>query len=119
MRRTDELNLAHLKAAVDEAAHASLSGAGLDLRVLPSDDRAASDAWAQSVARGFLDRAKLERMKPGAILLNTGRGGIVDEAAHPWGIKMTRVEIKGPAAPSWKHGRRSVRDGRGPRDTYG
>ena len=56
MRRTDELNLAHLKAAVDEAAHASLSGAGLDLRVLPSDDRAASDAWAQSVARGFLDR---------------------------------------------------------------
>ena len=34
MRRTDELNLAHLKAAVDEAAHASLSGAGLDLRVL-------------------------------------------------------------------------------------
>ena len=36
MRRTDELNLAHLKAAVDEAAHASLSGAGLDLRVLPN-----------------------------------------------------------------------------------
>lgn len=32
---------------------------------------------------------------------------------------VTRVEIKGPAAPSWKHGRRSVRDGRGPRDTYG
>ena len=58
MRRTDELNLAHLKAAVDEAAHASLSGAGLGLRVLPSDDRAASDAWAQSVARGFLDRER-------------------------------------------------------------
>lgn len=30
-----------------------------------------------------------------------------------------RVDIKGPEAPSWKHGRRSVRDGRGPRDTYG
>lgn len=29
-----------------------------------------------------------------------------------------RIVIKGPAAPSWKHGRRSVR-GRGPRDTYG
>ena len=31
---------------------------------------------------------------------------------------MKRVEVKGPDAPSWKHGRRSVR-GRGPRDTYG
>lgn len=30
-----------------------------------------------------------------------------------------RIEVRGPAAPSWKHGRRSVRDGRGPRDTYG
>ncbi|MGB3955202.1 MAG: DciA family protein [Brooklawnia sp.] len=30
-----------------------------------------------------------------------------------------RIEVRGPAAPSWKHGIRSVRDGRGPRDTYG
>ena len=30
-----------------------------------------------------------------------------------------RIVVKGPDAPSWKHGRRSVRDGRGPRDTYG
>jgi predicted nucleic acid-binding Zn ribbon protein len=30
-----------------------------------------------------------------------------------------RVDVKGPAAPSWKHGKLSVRDGRGPRDTYG
>jgi predicted nucleic acid-binding Zn ribbon protein len=28
------------------------------------------------------------------------------------------LSIKGPGAPSWKHGRRSV-PGRGPRDTYG
>ncbi|MDA8439140.1 MAG: DciA family protein [Propionibacterium sp.] len=32
---------------------------------------------------------------------------------------VTRVVVVGPQAPSWKHGRRSVRDGRGPRDTYG
>jgi predicted nucleic acid-binding Zn ribbon protein len=32
---------------------------------------------------------------------------------------VTRVEILGPDVPSWKRGRRSVRDGRGPRDTYG
>jgi predicted nucleic acid-binding Zn ribbon protein len=32
---------------------------------------------------------------------------------------VTRVVVVGPDAPSWKRGRRSVRDGRGPRDTYG
>lgn len=31
---------------------------------------------------------------------------------------VTRVVVKGPDAPSWKRGRRSV-PGRGPRDTYG
>ena len=31
---------------------------------------------------------------------------------------VTRIEILGPTAPSWKRGRRSVQ-GRGPRDTYG
>jgi predicted nucleic acid-binding Zn ribbon protein len=29
------------------------------------------------------------------------------------------IDVRGPAAPSWKRGRLSVRDGRGPRDTYG
>jgi predicted nucleic acid-binding Zn ribbon protein len=29
------------------------------------------------------------------------------------------IDILGPHAPSWKRGQRSVRDGRGPRDTYG
>lgn len=32
---------------------------------------------------------------------------------------VTRVDVRGPEGPSWKKGRRSVRDGRGPRDTYG
>jgi predicted nucleic acid-binding Zn ribbon protein len=32
---------------------------------------------------------------------------------------VTRVKVLGPEGPSWKRGRRSVRDGRGPRDTYG
>ena len=31
--------------------------------------------------RGLIDRPALERLKPGAILVNTARGGIVDEAA--------------------------------------
>lgn len=32
---------------------------------------------------------------------------------------VTRVDIRGPQQKSWKKGPRSVRDGRGPRDTYG
>ena len=32
---------------------------------------------------------------------------------------VTLIKVLGPDAPSWKKGRRSVRDGRGPRDTYG
>jgi predicted nucleic acid-binding Zn ribbon protein len=32
---------------------------------------------------------------------------------------VTLVRVLGPDAPSWKRGKRSVRDGRGPRDTYG
>lgn len=31
---------------------------------------------------------------------------------------VTKLNIQGPAAPSWRHGHRRVR-GRGPRDTYG
>lgn len=29
------------------------------------------------------------------------------------------IDVRGPDVPTWKRGRRSVRDGRGPRDTYG
>ncbi|HET9304270.1 MAG TPA: DciA family protein, partial [Propionibacteriaceae bacterium] len=32
---------------------------------------------------------------------------------------VSRIKVLGPDAPSWKKGRRAVRDGRGPRDTYG
>ncbi|MGH3457344.1 DUF721 domain-containing protein [Aeromicrobium sp.] len=30
-----------------------------------------------------------------------------------------RVDVRGPQAPSWKKGKRTLRDARGPRDTYG
>lgn len=40
-----------------------------------------------------------------------------DEALGP-GV-VTRLEALGPQAPSWRKGLRTVRGGRGPRDTYG
>ena len=62
--------------------------------------RADSTAWAK----------ELQFLAPGLVRrLNTelGQGSVL------------RVEIRGPQAPSWKRGKRTVRDGRGPRDTYG
>lgn len=32
---------------------------------------------------------------------------------------VVRIQVLGPQPPSWRRGPRSVRDGRGPRDTYG
>lgn len=32
---------------------------------------------------------------------------------------VTLIDVQGPHGPSWKKGRRSMRGGRGPRDTYG
>jgi predicted nucleic acid-binding Zn ribbon protein len=32
---------------------------------------------------------------------------------------VTAIDVKGPHVPSWSKGFRSLRDGRGPRDTYG
>jgi len=35
------------------------------------------------------------------------------------GVLVESLRFMGPQAPSWKRGLRSVRNGRGPRDTYG
>lgn len=59
----------------------------LDLRVTGLDELlAAADVVSLHVplteaTRRLLDRSRLGRMKPGAILINTARGGIVDELA--------------------------------------
>jgi predicted nucleic acid-binding Zn ribbon protein len=45
---------------------------------------------------------------------------VVKRLAEELGDDTVRiVDVLGPTAPSWKKGLRSVRDGRGPRDTYG
>ena len=35
------------------------------------------------------------------------------------GFEVSEIIVKGPHAPSWRKGGRSVKGGRGPRDTYG
>ena len=62
--------------------------------------RTSSTAWA----------TQLRLMSP--VLLQR-----FDEALGP-GV-VTRIDVAGPQAPSWRKGPRTVRGGRGPRDTYG
>lgn len=50
-------------------------------------------------------------------LLSSTLLGTIEEAVGPDIVQTLRVV--GPNAPSWKKGPRVVRDGRGPRDTYG
>lgn len=61
--------------------------------------RASSTAWAESLRLmvPMISQAVAEAVGVGAV---------------------TSIEVVGPAAPSWSHGRRRVA-GRGPRDTYG
>lgn len=62
--------------------------------------RAESTAWATQLR--WLTSTLIARMNE-----EVGAGVITD------------LKVVGPAAPSWKRGPRAVRDGRGPRDTYG
>jgi predicted nucleic acid-binding Zn ribbon protein len=80
----------------DVAAHSSVEG--FDDGVLTV--RADSTSWAK----------ELQLLAPGLVRrLNAELGQDT----------VLRVDIRGPQAPSWKRGKRAVRDGRGPRDTYG
>ena len=63
--------------------------------------RADSTAWAK----------ELKLLAPRVVHRLNERAGYM--------ASVLRIEVRGPQAPSWKKGRRTVRDARGPRDTYG
>ncbi|THI96807.1 DUF721 domain-containing protein [Nocardioides sp.] len=101
-------------------------GWGLDLQV-----RGVFGRWTEIVGTEIGAHSTPESLSDGVLVVRT------DSTAWATQLKMlassvvkrlnqelgdgtvTVVEVLGPNAPSWKHGRRSARDGRGPRDTYG
>lgn len=101
-------------------------GWALDLQV-----RGVFGRWAEIVGPEIAGHSTPESLTDGTLLVRT------DSTAWATQLKLlapnvvrrlnaelgdgtvTMVDIKGPHAPSWKHGARSIRDGRGPRDTYG
>jgi D-3-phosphoglycerate dehydrogenase len=62
--------------------HADLSVPLVDIdTLLERSDVVSMNLTLGDETRGFLDVARIARMKPGAILVNTARGALVDEAA--------------------------------------
>lgn len=101
-------------------------GWGLDLQV-----RAVFARWGEIVGPEIGAHSTPEALTDGTLVVRT------DSTAWATQLKLlaaslvkrlnaelgdgtvTVVEVLGPTAPSWKHGRLGTRDGRGPRDTYG
>ena len=104
----------------------SEQGWGTDVRVHGVFSR-----WDQLVGREVAQHCRPEAYGDGRLVVRT------DSTA--WAIQMrllaptvvrrlneelghgtvTVIDVQGPTGPTWRKGRRSVRDGRGPRDTYG
>ncbi len=76
-----------LDAGVGGPWAAAARGAGLELEAVSFEELLCRADWLSlhapltATTRGMIDEAALARMKPGACLINTARGGLVDEAA--------------------------------------
>jgi predicted nucleic acid-binding Zn ribbon protein len=126
-----------------------LSGAGADDRdpqlVGPTLDKLVSDRgwevdlkvqavfgrWAELVGADVAARTTPEAFADGKLVVRTDSTAwavqlrllaptvvrrLNEELGHG---TVTLIEVLGPHGPSWKKGRLTSRDGRGPRDTYG
>ncbi|SER38127.1 DUF721 domain-containing protein [Microlunatus flavus] len=87
--------------------------------------------WALLVGPSLAEHSRPERYADNELTVRTDSTAWATQLRHmaPQLVAMLNeqlgadtvrfVRVLGPDAPSWKHGGRSVRDGRGPRDTYG
>ena len=60
-------------------------------RLLAESDVLSLHLLLTDATRGFLSAGRIAQMKPGAILLNTARGGVVDEAAMIAALKTGQI----------------------------
>ena len=87
--------------------------------------------WALLVGPSLAEHSRPERYADSELTVRTDSTAWATQLRHmaPQLVAMLNeqlgadtvsfVRVLGPDALSWKHGGRSVRDGRGPRDTYG
>ncbi|WP_245993936.1 DUF721 domain-containing protein [Nocardioides immobilis] len=104
----------------------SQRGWGLDLQV-----RGVFARWTEVVGEEIGAHSTPESLTDGTLVVRTDSSAWATQLKllAPTLVKrlntelgtgtVTVVEVLGPHAPSWKHGHRGLRDGRGPRDTYG
>lgn len=98
----------------------------LDLRV-----HAVFGRWAELVGPQVAEHSTPESFEGGRLVVRTDSTAWATQLKLLAGTVLKRLneelghgtvvhlEVLGPHGPSWKRGRLSVRDGRGPRDTYG
>ena len=120
----------------DEPRDPQLFGAVLDAMVADRGWTAPAavgvvDRWPQLVGPEIAARTAAESLLDGVLLvraestawatqLRLMAGDIVRRLNVELGHgTVTRLDVRGPAAPSWTRGPLRVRDSRGPRDTYG
>jgi predicted nucleic acid-binding Zn ribbon protein len=87
--------------------------------------------WAGIVGPEIADHSQVEAFEDGIVSIRADSTAwakelkllaarvvhrLNDELGHG---TVLRIEVRGPQAPSWKKGLRTIRNARGPRDTYG
>ncbi|MGH3365843.1 MAG: DUF721 domain-containing protein, partial [Nocardioidaceae bacterium] len=87
--------------------------------------------WDSIVGREVADHCQPERFTEGRLTVRTDSTAWATQVRllAPTVVRrlnqelgddtVTRIDVQGPAVPRWSSGYRAVRDGRGPRDTYG